>query len=366
MLRKADAWGKHLFHHYEGGARRARPPRPVRQVHRARRCRSPSPSARCGCGWSAPSTAPTCAGPTACEVIDAGRGRRHRRPARPRPAAPRRRPVAGLGANHQVPQGDRRAADGPEGDRRGRQRLPQRAAVPPPHRPAPARHATSTTSEFDDAWTDLVALMKVGVRRGKIVTMRPEDDHGAAVVRARPAAHLRLPARRRSVPGLRHADPHRGDWRRATCSGARPARPDARSSDATAPTSRDNRRVELILVVVGAIVVTAVAHRRGLEPALIIVVIGIAVSFLPGLRSARTRLAHPADGGAAAAAVLGGTGLLVPDLPAQHPTDPRSGCRPGRGHRLHRRRGVVVAGGGAVDVRRPRWCSARSWRRRMR
>jgi NhaP-type Na+/H+ or K+/H+ antiporter len=40
--------------------------------------------------------------------------------------------------------------------------------------------------------------------------------------------------------------------------------------------------VELILVVVGAIVVTALAHRRGLEPALIVVVVGIAVSFLPG------------------------------------------------------------------------------------
>lgn len=39
--------------------------------------------------------------------------------------------------------------------------------------------------------------------------------------------------------------------------------------------------MELILVVVGAIVVTAVAHRRGLEPALIIVMIGAAVSFLP-------------------------------------------------------------------------------------
>ncbi|MDT5075706.1 MAG: hypothetical protein QOJ80_343, partial [Mycobacterium sp.] len=32
--------------------------------------------------------------------------------------------------------------------------------------------------------------------------------------------------------------------------------------------------MELILVVVGAIVVTAIAHRRGLEPALIMVVIG--------------------------------------------------------------------------------------------
>ena len=39
--------------------------------------------------------------------------------------------------------------------------------------------------------------------------------------------------------------------------------------------------MELILVVVGAIVVTAIAHRRGLEPALIIVVVGIAVSFMP-------------------------------------------------------------------------------------
>lgn len=39
--------------------------------------------------------------------------------------------------------------------------------------------------------------------------------------------------------------------------------------------------MELILVVVGAILVTAIAHRRGLEPALIIVVIGSLVSFLP-------------------------------------------------------------------------------------
>jgi CPA1 family monovalent cation:H+ antiporter len=39
--------------------------------------------------------------------------------------------------------------------------------------------------------------------------------------------------------------------------------------------------VELILVVVGAIVVTAISHRRGLEPALIIVVVGIAISFMP-------------------------------------------------------------------------------------
>jgi NhaP-type Na+/H+ or K+/H+ antiporter len=40
--------------------------------------------------------------------------------------------------------------------------------------------------------------------------------------------------------------------------------------------------VELILVVVGAIVVTAISHRRGLEPALVIVVVGFVASFAPG------------------------------------------------------------------------------------
>jgi len=43
--------------------------------------------------------------------------------------------------------------------------------------------------------------------------------------------------------------------------------------------------MELILVVVGAIMVTAIAHQRGLEPALIIVVVGIAASFLPGFKA---------------------------------------------------------------------------------
>ncbi|MBB3603095.1 CPA1 family monovalent cation:H+ antiporter [Mycolicibacterium sp. BK556] len=40
--------------------------------------------------------------------------------------------------------------------------------------------------------------------------------------------------------------------------------------------------MELILVVVGAIVVAAIANQRGLEPALMIVIVGIAASFLPG------------------------------------------------------------------------------------
>jgi endonuclease-8 len=33
-------------------------------------------------------------------------------------------------------------------------------------------------AEFDAAWTDLVALMKVGLRTGRIVVVCPEHDHG--------------------------------------------------------------------------------------------------------------------------------------------------------------------------------------------
>ena len=33
-------------------------------------------------------------------------------------------------------------------------------------------------AEWDALWLDLVDLMKLGVRRGKIVTIRPEEDHG--------------------------------------------------------------------------------------------------------------------------------------------------------------------------------------------
>jgi endonuclease-8 len=38
-------------------------------------------------------------------------------------------------------------------------------------------------AEWDAVWLDLVGLMKVGVRRGRIVTIRPEDDHGDLPVR---------------------------------------------------------------------------------------------------------------------------------------------------------------------------------------
>ena len=47
------------------------------------------------------------------------------------------------------------------------------------HRIDPHRPGTKVgEEEFDDAWTDLVELMNVGVRKGRIITIRPEDDHG--------------------------------------------------------------------------------------------------------------------------------------------------------------------------------------------
>ena len=79
------------------------------------------------------------------------------------------------------------------------------------HRIDPYRPGTHIDeAEFDAMWTDLVELMKVGFRRGKIIVVRPEDDHGMPSYAARAAAHVCLPQGRRAVPGVRHHDPHRG------------------------------------------------------------------------------------------------------------------------------------------------------------
>ena len=140
VLRKADAYGKHLFHHYDGGA--------VVHVHLGlygKFTEQPVPLAEpvgqvrmrmVGAEYGT-----DLRGPTACEVIHEVEVADILARLGPDPLRRDADPSTGLGANHQVPQADRRAADGPEGDRRRRQRLPQRTAVPAPHRPVPARHA---------------------------------------------------------------------------------------------------------------------------------------------------------------------------------------------------------------------------------
>jgi endonuclease-8 len=48
------------------------------------------------------------------------------------------------------------------------------------HRIDPYRTGTHIDeAEFDVMWTDLVALMKIGLRRGKIIVVLPEHDRGA-------------------------------------------------------------------------------------------------------------------------------------------------------------------------------------------
>ena len=45
--------------------------------------------------------------------------------------------------------------------------------------------------------------------------------------------------------------------------------------------------MELILVVVGAVIITALSRRRGAQPALVVVLVGLAVSFTPGFQGIR-------------------------------------------------------------------------------
>ena len=78
------------------------------------------------------------------------------------------------------------------------------------HRIDPYRPGTNIgADEFDAMWTDLVALMAVGLRRGKIITIDREDDRGMPSYRkGRPRTWV---YRRtgRAVPSVRDRDPNR-------------------------------------------------------------------------------------------------------------------------------------------------------------
>ncbi|MCG5432460.1 Fpg/Nei family DNA glycosylase [Mycobacterium sp. MYCO198283] len=184
VLKKADAWGKHLFHHY--GARPGRGDGGlIVHVHLGlygtfteHAVPLPAPRGAVRMRMVGAEYGTDLRGPTACEVLDqhevdailARLGPDPLRPdADPTPAwskiAKSRRPIAALLMDQSVLAGVGNV---------------YRSELLFRHRINPYRPGTSITSdEFAAAWDDLVALMKVGLRRGRIITIRTEDDRGA-------------------------------------------------------------------------------------------------------------------------------------------------------------------------------------------
>ena len=177
VLRKADAWGKHLFHHYARGAvvhvhlglYGSFTEQPLPMVAPVGQVRMRMVGAQFGTDLR---------GPTVCELIDEAAvddvvSRLGPDPLRPDADADlawiriskSRRSIGSLLMDQSVIAGVGNVY---------RSELLFRHRVEP-HRPG----TLLDRAEFDTIWADLVALMKVGVRRGKIVVVRVEDDHGA-------------------------------------------------------------------------------------------------------------------------------------------------------------------------------------------
>ena len=193
ILRKADAWGKHLFHHYDGGR--------VVHIHlglygsftefpAADLAEIPDPVGQVRMRMLGTDYGTDLRGPTVCEVIEAAEvpdviaklgPDPLRKDADPAPAWARisksRRTIGALLMDQSVLAGVGNV---------------YRSELLYRHRIDPFRPGVDITAdEFATMWADLVALMKVGLRRGKIIVMRPEDDHGAPSYRTgRPRTYV--------------------------------------------------------------------------------------------------------------------------------------------------------------------------------
>ncbi|NMD55596.1 MULTISPECIES: Fpg/Nei family DNA glycosylase [Tsukamurella] len=180
VFERADSWGKHLWHRYSGGAivhvhlglygaftdfdlPDGAPPAPVGQV----RMRIVGP--RGGTDLR---------GPTACELVteeqvDGVLARLGPDPLRPdsdpedarRRIERSRRPIGALLMDQKVMAGVGNVY---------RAEVLFRAGIDP-HREG----REISRAEFDEIWADLVALMPIGVARGRMHVVRPEHDHGA-------------------------------------------------------------------------------------------------------------------------------------------------------------------------------------------
>lgn len=179
VLRRAEAWGKHLFHHYDGA---------VVHIHLGLYGAftdfaveddggSPPPVGQVRMRMVGAGSGTDLRGPTACEVVTAAQAAEIvarlgpdplRRDADPAVAGRRiagsARPVGALLIDQAVVAGIGNVYRSEVLFRRGID----------PYRPG----GSLTEAEFRGLWADLVALLNTGVGRGKIVVVRPEHDHG--------------------------------------------------------------------------------------------------------------------------------------------------------------------------------------------
>ena len=176
-FRRATAWGKHLFHHYEGG--------PIVHVHlglygtfREHCTPMPEPRGAVRMRIVGAEHGTDLRGPTACEVLDEAQvasilARLGPDPLRsdadPAGAWTRisksRKAIGALLMDQSVLAGVGNVY---------RSELLFRHGIDP-YRPG----RELDEAEFVQAWMDLVDLMTVGVRRGRIIVVRPEHDRGA-------------------------------------------------------------------------------------------------------------------------------------------------------------------------------------------
>jgi len=177
VLDRATAWGKHLFHEYRDG--------PTVHVHLGlygtfteHRTPMPEPRGAVRMRIVGAEYGTDLRGPTACEVLDEAQVAAIlnrlgpdplRNDADPGQAWARisksRKAIGALLMDQSVMAGVGNVY---------RSELLFRHGIDP-YRPG----RDLDESEFTDAWTDLVELMKVGVRRGRIIVVRPEHDCGA-------------------------------------------------------------------------------------------------------------------------------------------------------------------------------------------
>lgn len=177
LFRRASAWGKHLFHHYAGGG--------IVHVHLGlygtfteHRTPMPEPRGQVRMRIEGADYGTDLRGPTACELIDEAQVSAIlarlgpdplRSDAQPAAAWARisksRKAIGALLMDQSVIAGVGNV---------------YRAELLFRHGIDPYRAGRDIApGEFEAAWADLVELMKVGVRRGRIIVVRPEDDHGA-------------------------------------------------------------------------------------------------------------------------------------------------------------------------------------------